>query len=53
MKKLIITLAIALAACTAAFAQKGLSVGVGYQSYKRYQDSYVYKHHNKWNQLGA
>lgn len=34
MKKLIITLAIALAACTAAFAQKGLSVGAGYQSYK-------------------
>ena len=30
MKKLIITLAIALAACTAAFAQKGLSVGAGY-----------------------
>lgn len=30
MKKLIITIAIALAACTAAFAQKGLSVGAGY-----------------------
>ena len=30
MKKLIITLAIALATCTAAFAQKGLSVGAGY-----------------------
>ena len=30
MKKLIITLAIALAACTAAFAQMGLSVGAGY-----------------------
>ena len=30
MKKLIITLVIALAACTAAFAQKGLSVGAGY-----------------------
>lgn len=38
MKKLIITLAIALAACTAAFAQKGLSVGVGYQSYTLHQD---------------
>ena len=38
MKKLIITLAIALTACTAAFAQKGLSVGVGYQSYTLHSD---------------
>ena len=38
MKKLIITLAIALAACTAAFAQKGLSVGAGYQSYTDHAD---------------
>ena len=38
MKKIIITLALVLAACTAAFAQKGLSVGVGYQSYTLHQD---------------
>lgn len=39
MKKIIITLALAVAACTTAFAQLGgLSVGAGYQSYTDHAD---------------